>query len=109
MLKLLTEHFQQPVLPMRRFCAAISQWFRCIEELNTDPEEEKQWCQGNEYWMHLRKIETDIQKSNLLYRLLYVGEKFRTEKCPAHKGHLTFAQEQVEGCTCDGTGWVPQE
>ena len=107
MLEQLSKHFDQPVLPMRRFCGAISQWFRCIENLNQE-DDGKAWKQGAEYWQHLQKIEIDIQKSNLLARLLYEGEKFRTMKCPKHNGHLTFAFDEPE-CACQQTGWLPAE
>ncbi len=31
--------------------------------------------------------EFEAIKSNLLYRLIYLGERLRTEKCPVHDGH----------------------
>lgn len=49
----------------------------------------------------------DISKSNLLYRLLYCGEKLREEMCPKHKGEWND-QAMLDGCehNCHGTGWL---
>lgn len=49
----------------------------------------------------------DISKSNLLYRLLYCGEKLREEMCPEHKGEWN-GQAMLDGCKhgCHGTGWL---
>lgn len=107
LLRLLKEHYKEPVMPLHRFCNAISVWFRCIERNNTDPELSKGCCQGNEYYGVLRWVEIDIQKSNLLRRMLYLREPLRTEMCPIHKGHWN-ATAMFEGCPhdCDGTGWL---
>lgn len=50
----------------------------------------------------------DIRKSNLLGRLLYAKEKFRTRMCPLHKGHWSGHAMFFEKCPhqCDGTGWL---
>lgn len=108
----LQKHFGQPVLPMSRFCNAIRIWFRAVETNNTDPGltagKAPDALFGSDYFKHLRRIEIDISKSNLLARLLYGGEPLRTEKCPAHGGHWDGHAQVILGCTygCEGTGWL---
>lgn len=106
----LQEFYGEPVKPMSNFCDAITTWFRCIENANTDPELKKHCHQGSDYYRHLRHIEIDIRKSNLLARLLYSNEKFRTKMCPEHKGslHLGFYDKPCP-YNCDYTGWIREE
>lgn len=49
-----------------------------------------------------------ITKSNLLYRLLYRGEKLRTQMCPEHKGTWSGLEGPDSSCPhrCQMTGWV---
>ncbi len=67
--------------------------------------------QGHEYFEYLRHITLDIEKSALLWRLLYREEKLRTEKCPTHKGELNMdlwlRHPDAVRCVCGGTGWLP--
>lgn len=124
-LKALAKHYRQPVLPLDRFCAAITTWFRAIEQNNTDPAlrrgapflAENTWRpeyqHGHSYAGLLPRIETDIHKSYLLARLIYGGEKLRTRMCPLHLGHwdgpaqLGFP-DQVCPHGCGGAGWLPE-
>lgn len=48
-----------------------------------------------------------IERSSLLARTLYGGEKVRTRMCPEHKGEWD-GQAMLSGCPhqCDGTGWL---
>lgn len=74
---------------------------------------------------HWRYIDSKIRKSNLLYRLLYIGEEFRRRPCPKHQGrhgscvfdavlephgHL---QKRPRVCECQYEdylpGWLPNE
>jgi hypothetical protein len=58
-----------------------------------------------------------IAKSNLLYRLLYLGERLRTEPCPRHRGVWSGYKDSAPFCDCqylesgtvgfDVTGWLP--
>lgn len=53
-------------------------------------------------------------KSNLLFRLFYLGEGLRTEKCPEHEGRWSgchFFHDGPHACQCgyDVTGWLPNE
>jgi hypothetical protein len=111
LLKALSDHFKEPVMPVTRYCDALRTWMTCIEKLNNEPADEfkTRWCQGSAYHMHLGHISTDIQKSNLLARLIYEGEKFRTERCPIHNGHLDMGVmfNATAPCPhgCDFVGW----
>lgn len=114
LLNQLTDYYGEPILPMSIFCKAITTWFRCIEQ-NNIVEDSKivdgeligrgSGQHGEDYYQHLRKIETDIRKSSLLARLLYGKEELRTEKCPIHKGHWSGLGECKHGC--DLEGWLP--
>ena len=115
LLDVLKRHYKQPVLPMSKFCDAISTWFRCIERVNRKEQEanpdEKTWrSRGARYYDQLRNIERDIRKSNLLARLLYSGEKLRTRECPEHKGKWSGCAAPGQGCPhgCGHTGWLPE-
>ncbi|HET7871217.1 MAG TPA: hypothetical protein VFL42_01820 [Terriglobales bacterium] len=85
----LEQFYKQPVLPLGRFCAAIELWMECVIKNNTDPalvaDYRPEMLQP--YFKQLPQIRMDIRKSNLLGRLLYAKEKFRTRTCPLHKGH----------------------
>lgn len=106
MLSKLRAHFNEPVLPMSRFCDAIRTWASCIESANEDGT--KKYAHGSGYVTVLPHVLCDIQKSNLLARLLYLNEPLRTQKCPVHKGHWDGQASLLNGCTygCNGTGWL---
>ncbi|MGD0921265.1 MAG: hypothetical protein ABSA70_05800 [Terriglobia bacterium] len=108
LLQRLEKHYGEPVMPLHRFCDAITLWMNCIEKNNTDPELSKAGYQGGRYYKFLSQIEMDIRKSNLLGRLLYGKERFRTEMCPIHKGHWHGDAMFFNRCphNCDGTGWL---
>ena len=95
MLKQLTEHFNQPVMPIERYCEAFHTWF---------------WAAGPYLKIDPMRMVTAIHKSNLLRRLIYQGEKLRTVKCPTHKGEWSGCSG-FEPCDCksgiDITGWLP--
>ena len=113
MLSQLKEHFGQPVLPLRTYCAAFHTWARAVEE---GAEREKalggrKTSDLQEMSRRIENVRLDIVKSNLLYRLLYLGEKLRTEMCPIHKGHWSGCPGQKDACphcTVAGnvTGWI---
>ena len=108
MIARLEEFYKQPVLPLHRFCAAIELWMKCIEKRNHEPGEEglPEEHRSHPYFKHLRQMNIDIRKSNLLGRLLYAKQKFRTRVCPLHKRHWSEHAMFVNPCPhlCDGTG-----
>ena len=103
LLKDLSDHFKEPVMPIGRYCDALRTWQRVnVESGNPD-----------------RKRITDatsivflaIAKSNLLARLLYDNEPLRTEKCPIHKGvwsGCTWGDSACPHCMSGAnvTGWI---
>lgn len=97
----LSAHYRQPVMPVRRYCEAITTWLRAIERSGAEG------GQGAHYHQHLRHIERDISKSNLLARLIYGGETLREVPCPAHQGHYSGSHPIPCGHGCGRTGWLP--
>jgi hypothetical protein len=113
MLAQLREHFGQPVMPIGVYCEGFRNWVRAIEmavERTTGGRQEN-------HKNMLRRIEAvrlDVTKSNLLYRLLYLGETFRTEPCPVHKGEWSGCVGPEQACPhcmsgINVTGWVKAE
>lgn len=51
-----------------------------------------------------------IRKSDLLDRLLYQGQKLRTERCPVHDGRWSGLEHPTNYCEhgCGFTGWLPE-
>jgi hypothetical protein len=112
LLAVLSTHFKQPVKPVEEYCAGIMDWFRVIVRNNRDQvlrEHDRGMTQGSSYYQHLDRILVDMQKSNLLWRRIYLGEPLRTELCPMHHGHWEGSTAIAVGCPygCQGTGWLP--
>lgn len=117
MLLELRAHFKEPVLPMSKFCGAMRSWFECIVQNNTNQElivdlKHPEYQHGHEYYKILRRLEIDITKSNLLWRLLYGNQQVRKTKCPEHKGRWSgcTAEPCEHGCSngLDITGWIAE-
>lgn len=111
MLETLKRHFGEPVMPISRYCDALTTWFRRIDEKAT-AEAEKDGSPGHVYgqrWDSGRAVRMSILKSNLLARLIYGGEKLRTRPCPnpEHAEHWRGDAEACQ-CECQGTGWLPE-
>lgn len=119
MLRQLSEHYHEPVMPLKRFCATMKKWVDCIEQgCNERPEGgrgQPDHQHGQEYVKQLGHILTDIAKSDLLARLFYLGEEPRTVKCPIHNGHWSGIEWHDEStgkgnvCPhgCGLSGWLP--
>jgi hypothetical protein len=110
----LERFYQQPVLPLHKFCEAIELWMDCIVKNNTDPALVDESAEGEPdqpYFRFLDQIRIDIRKSNLLGRLLYAKEELRTRMCPVHKGHWDGKAMLLDHCPhlCDGTGWLREQ
>lgn len=105
--KQLEEHYKEPVRPISFFCDSIKTWFRCIERRNEDGKD----GQGKDYHRQLQFIEIDIEKSDLLFRLIYQGQKLRTQKCSIHKGKWSGIPFPGDECPegCGHTGWLPEK
>jgi len=96
-----------PVRPVNEYCAALEAWRNAIHEAH---------ARGEPDWDNLIEaidtVELSMKKSNLLYRLIYLGEKLRTKPCPIHKGHWSGCSPDPcpEGCSSgsDITGWLEE-
>ncbi len=121
MLAKLTEHFGEPVQPVRQYCAALNLWASAlrmkaerleviaIEKTASDASEESK-ASAKEDAENAEKFARDvghvfmqITKSNLLSRLIYDGESLRTEMSPVHKGRWSgckWATEDDKNCKC---------
>lgn len=105
MLKMLTAHYKQPVLPIEKFCEAFRTWGRAAKEYLKD-----------HYGIQTESLHLAITKSCLLWRLIYNRQKLRTVKCPVHQGKWSgcswdFANDKPV-CACQNganiTGWLPE-
>lgn len=104
----MAEHYGSPVLPIKEFCAAFETW---VMQLYIKYKEPDQIQYAPQWLKQVNEIKLWIRKSNLLYRLLYVREPLRTEKCPEHKGiwsGIAFEPEQACIHGCHLTGWLPK-
>lgn len=106
MLRQLSKHYRQPVMPVKRFCRAIRTWATQIEKINRAAPDGR-YRHGKAYARYLTGILIDIRKSNLLWRLLYCGEELRERPCPKHKGRWSGIGRCEHGCGM--TGWLPNE
>jgi len=108
MLAQLREHFGQPVMPVSHYCDAFKAWQKAIEDaVERDPTNEE--LRGK--LERISDVSLDVFKSNLLYRLLYLGEPVRKEMCPIHKGRWSGCvapERECQHCMsgADVTGWV---
>lgn len=148
LLKVLSRHYGQPVMPVSRYCEALQTWGHAIghrarrrtdalfpglesadktlrqaattaygQALQGKPPSEVAshrdflaWKRGVELSESVRDVFLQIRKSNLLARLLYGGEKLRTEMCPEHKGVWSGLEGLRNRCPhgCQLTGWIPE-
>lgn len=94
----LSKHFGQPVRPVKDYCAALSTWFGIYKEKADETSQ-----------AILYKANIDLSKSNLLWRMIYNGEKLRLNPCPIHKGK--WSGYSFDGCFvgCEESGWLPNE
>lgn len=113
MLQGLSKFFDQPVMPLSGFCEAMTTWFQKMQarqnEIARGDGSEGSREDAGHYANALGRALIDIRKSNLLYRLIYLGQKLRNRPCPIHKGR--WSGYTVEGCDlgCGETGWLPDD
>ncbi len=108
----LQAHYGEPVLPISRYCDAFRKWAEAMISLNSKtPPNDRQHVHGASYARMLPTVLTDIRKSNLLGRLLYAREPFRSKPCPLHKGTWSGLEWPDSKCPhgCGYTGWLPEQ
>lgn len=110
LLKKLSKHYGQPVMPVRRYCDALWTWMDCVEDAYKE-DGAKPTSKFADIAPRMRSLRTAIQKSNLLWRLIYGGEPLRTKKCPVHQGHWSGLPHPDNDCEhgCELTGWIPDD
>lgn len=113
---LLAKHYGDPVMPVGRYCNALDQYAKALREgreterenFPASPLPPDATAAIIEHW---GTISVFVRKSNLLYRLLYLGQPLRTRKCPEHDGHWSGCHPEPcpHGCSVgmDVTGWLP--
>lgn len=114
MLQELEDHFGERVAPVSHYCAAFETWMKVLEDKYRQVSKEKGEKEADrEVWgsriiPHFRDIQLHIQKSDLLARLVYGGEKLRTKPCPEHKGKWSGLHFEPCPHGCGYTGWLPE-
>lgn len=96
-------HYGEPVLPIKKFCDAFRTWrsVMLVRSVSMPADEVPGFLRGQVP----NDLERAIVKSNLLYRMLYLGEELRKEKCPKHNGVWSGIGPCYHGCS--STGWLP--
>lgn len=108
MLAKLRDHFGEPVAPVSSYCKALETWRQAVRAASEkDPENSSLAGMIS----RIDEVSTDVYKSNLLYRLIYLEEGLRTEPCPIHKGSWSGCVAPERECPycmsgSDVTGWV---
>jgi len=105
MLAELKKHFHEPVMPISRYCDGLRTWQRALDERAERTKDKSHRGMADD----VAFIFMQIGKSALLDRLLYGGEKLRTEMCPKHQGHWSGLPGLHNDCEhgCELTGWLP--
>lgn len=89
-----------PVMAANHYC----EQFRIWEKVYLDSVDDNHVTRSD-----FSTVRLAIEKSCLLDRLIYGGEKLRTEKCPIHKGTWSGCHwDPCEFCHfgCNVTGWL---
>jgi hypothetical protein len=107
----LAKYYGESVRPISQYCQAFVDWHTGIQAMLSDQDaggQEENWEGVNEA---LNVLQIPIRKSNMLWRLIYLGQQVRTEKCPIHQGHWMGYGECENDPPCnsgwDITGWLP--
>jgi len=110
----LSKHYGVRVAPVTEYCAAFEAWASALGEKvkRMDAGEEREDEGLRRASEALSWLQLPIYKSSMLGRLIYGGEKLRTERCPEHNGiwsGLDFGPKFGPHCEhgCHLTGWLP--
>lgn len=106
-----------PIMPVSMFCDFLKTWARMAGEPHpVAPEKREGENKGRAALGEAAQVTfRDIQKSNLLWRLIYGGETLRTKPCPVHRGRWSGCmlppETACKGACMSGinvTGWLPE-
>jgi hypothetical protein len=116
----LSEFYEERVCTVSMHCGALYQWLDVVQKSGYAandlayslglPEEWSIESKRHYASAAMGRMVLMLRKSDLAYRLVYLGEKVRTEKCPGCKGRWGRphgSRSEHELCVCDGTGWIP--
>jgi len=105
-----------PVMPVTFFCNFLKKWGELCGTPYPTENFEGENQKRRETYDAARLLFIDIQKSNLLWRLIYAGEPVREEPCLVHKGRWSGCMSAEDtgckgACMFEGnvTGWLPKE
>jgi hypothetical protein len=107
MLDRLARHYGEPVRPVSVYCDAFRAWGKALQDREEEGTQRDRGLDDARAAMRVLMNGIAIGKSSMLGRLIYDGEKLRTEKCPVHKGVWSGIGHCEYGC--DHTGWLPAE
>lgn len=111
LMKQLSLYYGEPVRKVSEYCDAFRVWAKAIQAAFNQETDEQRKSSFGRMVDDIRRTELHVSKSNLLARLIYGGEKLRSEPCPIHKGHWSGCVWGFEGrcphCMsgADVTGW----
>ena len=98
----LEKHYGQRVAPVNEYCDALEAWAPLAVKA------------GQVTADAVNQVVLAVKKSNLLLRLIYMGEPLRTEQCPKHQGRWSGIPwpSKENRCECMDaggqlTGWLP--
>lgn len=107
MLKELSDFYHCPVMPIDQYCKGLTTWQEAIGDAVDRGDEDLKGLNES-----VGIVFTAIYKSNLLSRLLYLGEELRAVPCPKHKG-MWSGWAESGSCECQSgvnvTGWLPNK
>ena len=113
----LAQHYGQPVRPVSEVCNGIYAWLDVLADQHTGRGIENGRSHaltsiGTAWKENKSMVLTSAAKSNLLFRLLYLGEDVRTQACPVHAGEWSgYTGTPESTCRCQSganfTGWLP--
>jgi len=115
MLCRLVQHFGEPVMPISKYCEAFEIYANVLIKkheaiLSSGSNDDYDHDYSKEVVSLIKRSKVDIHKSNLLFRLIYLGQPLRKEKCSIHKGEWNGQAQCFYGCVlgCDGTGFLKE-
>lgn len=105
MLEQLSLYYRQPVMPLSHFCKGLEKWGKAMSDSKGGYESLGRDVLSGVY---------AARKSNLLFRIFFLNEDPRKEKCPKHKGIWSGCIfENKDACDCmsgnNVTGWLPDK
>jgi hypothetical protein len=107
----LSAHYGEPVKPISQYCRAFRVWQKAIEDACLQETNEGTKLSFQTMLRDIQETALHVAKSNLLWRLLYLGEGLRIDPCPIHKGHWSGCVWDEDACPhcmsgSNVTGWV---